>query len=124
MFKQTSSHSPSSTKSAFAKSTVALLGFFALAACAASQPRIIQPSADSQEITLTVGMATQIEMPDQGKVQTIAVGNPSLVTAEKDADIVSLTAKGGAGETNLIVRARDEDGHIKLYQYRIVVQDR
>lgn len=108
----------------FKTSSAVLVAFFALAACAANQPRIIQSSSGSPEITLTTGMATQIEMPDQGRVQTVAVGDPSLVTAEKDADVVSLVAKGGAGETNLIVRARAEDGEIKLYQYRIIVQAR
>jgi uncharacterized lipoprotein YajG len=107
----------------FKTSSAVLVAFFALAACAANQPRVIQSSPGSPEITLTTGMATQIEMPDQGRVQTVAVGDPSLVTAEKDADVVNLMAKG-AGETNLIVRARNEDGEMKLYQYRIIVQAR
>lgn len=105
------------------KSSVALIAFLALTACAPDQPRVIQASGNSPDISVTVGMATQVEMPDRGRVQTIVVGNPSLVTAEKDGDVVNLMAKGGAGETNLIIRSRDDDGDIKLYQYHITVQD-
>ena len=67
-------------------------------------------------------MATQIEMPNGARVQSVTVGNSSLLTADKDADIVNLSAKDGAGETNLIVRARDADGKTKVYQYHVVVQ--
>jgi len=101
---------------------VSIFAFLTLAACAASQPRIIQSSSNNTDITLTVGMATQIEMPDQGRVQAITVGNPDLVGAEQANDVVNLTAKGKAGETNVIIRARDEDGHTKVYQYHILVQ--
>jgi hypothetical protein len=106
------------------KSLAVLAASLALAACASSAPRIIQPTAGMPEVRLTSGMATQLEMPDSGHVQSIAVGNPALVTAEKDSDVVSLVAKAGAGETNLIIRSRDEDGKIKVYQYHIIVQER
>jgi Flp pilus assembly secretin CpaC len=105
------------------KSAAALLAFLALAACSSSQPRIIQATASSPEILLKVGMATQIEMPDSGRVQSITVGNPALVTAEQNADVVNLLAKEGTGETNLIIRAHDEDGHTKVYQYHVTVQN-
>ena len=107
----------------FKKST-ALLAFLALTACAASQPRVIQASASNPDIVLTFGMATQIEMPDAGRVQTITVGNPALLTADQSGDVVNLSAKEGSGETNLIIRSRDEDGQIKVYQYHITVQSR
>jgi hypothetical protein len=99
-----------------------LVAALALAACASSQPKIIQASASSPDIALTFGLATQIEMPDAGRVQSITVGNPALVTAEQSGDVVNLSAKEGSGETNLIIRSRDEDGHIKVYQYHITVQ--
>ena len=54
----------------------------ALSACAANQPRIIQASSGSSDIRLTTGMVTQIEMPDSGRVQSVTVGNPGLVSAE------------------------------------------
>jgi uracil phosphoribosyltransferase len=69
-------------------------------------------------------MATQVEMPEDNKVQSVVVGDPELLTATQSGDVVSLVAKGGAGETNLIIRARESDGDIKVYQYRITVQVR
>ena len=104
------------------QSTALLVALLALAACSSNQPRVIQSSGRGQDITVTSGMATQVEMPDQGRVQTIVVGNPNLITADKDGDVVNLTAKGGAGETNLIIRSRDDDGDIKVYQYHVTVQ--
>ena len=104
------------------KSAAALVAFLALAACSSSQPRIIQPTASSPDIVLKVGMATQIEMPDAGRVQSITVGNPTLVSAEQKEDVVNLSAKEGSGETNLIIRSRDEDGQVKVYQYHVTVQ--
>jgi len=106
------------------KSTAVLMAFLALAACSSSSPRVIQATSGMPDIHITVGMATQIEMPDSGRVQSVAVGNPALVTAEQSGDVVSLMGKGGAGETNLIIRSRDEDSHIKVYQYRVIVQER
>lgn len=99
-----------------------LAGLFILGACASDQPKIIQATTDMPDIRVTVGMATQVEMPKAGRVQSVAIGNPALVTAEQSSDVVSLIAKGGEGETNLIIRARDDEGDIKIYQYRIVVQ--
>ena len=106
----------------FKKSALLLGACVALAACAENQPRIIQASANSPQINVTVGLATQIEMPNESRVTTITVGNPSLVTAEQAGDVVSLTAKGDAGTTNLIVRAHDDSGNTKVYQYYITVQ--
>jgi hypothetical protein len=104
------------------KTTAVFVAALALAACSANQPRVIQASTGSPDIHLTVGMATQIEMPDNGRVQSITVGNPNLIAAEQAADVVNLTAKGGAGETNLIIRARDDGGHTEVYQYHVVVE--
>ena len=108
----------------FKKTILVLASVFALSACAASQPKIIQATTGMPDIRVTVGMATQIEMPDSGRVQSVAVGDPSIVTAERDSDVVSLIAKGGAGETNLIIRSRGDDGKINLYQYRVIVTGR
>ncbi|MDR3424785.1 MAG: hypothetical protein P4M13_06875 [Alphaproteobacteria bacterium] len=106
----------------FRKSVAVLVACLSLAACAASQPRVVQASAGSPDIAMTVGLATQIEMPDQNRVVSVIVGSPSMVSAEEAGDVVNLTAKGDAGETNLIIRARDEDGKVKIYQYHITVQ--
>jgi type IV secretory pathway VirB9-like protein len=82
---------------------------------------VIQATNDSPEIRLTVGMATQIEMPANGRVRSVAVGDPAMVTATNSADVVNLLASGQTGETNLIVRSADSDGKTKVYQYRIIV---
>jgi len=98
---------------------------FALLACASSnKPQVIQASADMPEIRLTEGMATQIEMPESGHVQSVVTGNPALVTAERSYNVVNLTPKAGTGETNLIIRFLDDSGDTKVYQYRVVVQER
>ncbi len=97
-----------------------LLSCLALAACASNNPRIIQASSDMPDVRLTPGMATQVEMP-AGRVQSVVVGNPSLVTAERADNVVNLVPKEGSGETNLIIRATDDDGEVKAYQYRIIV---
>lgn len=104
------------------RKTFALAALLAIAACASAQPRVIQASADAMDISLTAGMATQIEMPSEGRVQSVVVGNPNLVTAEQAGDVVNLIGKGGAGETNLIIRFREEGGKTKVYQYRVTVQ--
>lgn len=93
-----------------------------LAACSSAQPKVIQASADSPDIRLTSGLATQVEMPEQARVVSVAVGNPSLVSVEKEGDIVSLIPKAGEGQTNLIIRAREDSGKIKVFQYRVFVQ--
>ena len=101
--------------------TFAVAALFGLAACSSSEPRVIQVTNDMPEIRLTVGMATQIELPSDGRVRTITVGNPSLVTATNSADVVNLLATTETGETNLIIRGSDSDGKAKVYQYRVVV---
>ena len=104
-------------------SAITLLLCAALAACASQpQPRIIQSSATNQDIVITVGMATQIEMPNQARVQSLTVGNPALVSADQAGDVVNLSGKGDAGDTNVIIRARDEDGKTEVCQYHITVQ--
>jgi hypothetical protein len=108
----------------FKRTATVFAALLVLAACSSSTPRIIQTPSGTQEVRLISGMATQIEMPDSQRVQSVVAGNPSLVTAEQTANVVNLVAKGGVGETNLIIRAADEDGHVKVYQYRVVVQDR
>ena len=107
----------------FKKSSVILGAVLILAACASSQPRIIQASPENQNIILTAGIATQIEIPEEGRVQSITVGNPALLSAEQNADVVNLVAKDGRGETNLIIRARDNGGHTSVYQYHVTVQN-
>jgi Flp pilus assembly secretin CpaC len=108
----------------FKKIAAILIASLALAACASNTPRIIQASSGAPDIHMTVGMATQVEMPDSGRVQSVTVGDPSLVTAEQAGDVVNLVAKTGAGQTNMIIRSRDEDGNVKVYQYHIDVQGR
>ena len=102
-----------------------LAATLALSACASSDtPRVIQTTSSTSEIRLTPGLATQIELPESVRVQAVIVGTPSLVSAEQSGNIVNLIPKEGTGETNILVRAQDEDGHSKLYQYRITVQAR
>jgi len=74
-------------------------------------------------VRLTVGLATQIELPEDMRAQSVVAGNPAMLTAEQSANVVNLIAKS-AGETNLIIRAVDEDSKAKVYQYRVIVQER
>jgi hypothetical protein len=107
------------------KITTALVLSLALAACGTDKPHIIQASAGMEEVHLTGGMASQIELPDGGHVQSVVVGNPSLLAAERSYNVVNLIPKEGvSGETNLIVRYVDDGGTAKVYQYRIQVQER
>jgi hypothetical protein len=92
-----------------------------LAACASDAPHVVQASANMEEVHLITGMATQIEMPNESRVQSVVVGNPNLVTADRADNVVNLVPKEGTGETNLIVRAT-ENGETKVYQYRVIVQ--
>ena len=102
---------------------IALAASVALAACASNAPRVVQASSDMKEVRLTAGMATQVEMPAGERVQSIVVGNPDIVTADKADNIVNLVPKAnGSGETNLIVRAVDDSGDANVYQYKLVVQ--
>ena len=94
-----------------------------MVACSSSTPRVIQASSDSPSVHLTGGMATQIEMPNGNRVQSATVGDPTLVTADYTANVVNLVPKKTiSGQTNLIVRAVDDDGDAKIYQYRVEVQ--
>ncbi len=106
------------------KIATALFALLALSACASSAPKVIQASAKADDIRVTVGLATQIEMPRDTRVQSVIVGNPAILTADQAGDVVNLVAKGGAGETNLIIRAKDEDGDVKVFQYNVTVQER
>jgi Flp pilus assembly secretin CpaC len=104
------------------KKTSVTVAFLALlSACATNQPKVIQASGDTTDIHLTVGMATQVEMPDNGRVQSVIVGNPTLIDAQQSGDVVNLSGKGGAGETNLIIRSRNDDGKTQVYQYHVTV---
>ena len=103
---------------------IVFLSCLTLAGCASDQPHVVQVSSDMPSVHLTSGMATQIEMPKDQRVQSVVTGNPALVTAEPADNVVNLVPKEGSGETNLIVRAVDEDGHSKVYQYRLTVQGR
>ena len=97
----------------------------ALTACASDKPRVVQATADAEDVHLTGGMATQIEMPGDQRVQSVVTGNPALVSAEQAGNVVNLVPKDGAsGETNLIVRTLDDEGDSKVYQYRLDVQPR
>lgn len=103
------------------RSVAVLLTALALAGCASSAPRVIQAKTGSEEINLKVGMAAQVEMPSEGRVQAVVVGDPSIVSAEQAGEAVNLIAKGGPGETNLIIRSK-EDGATKVYQYKVIVE--
>jgi len=109
----------------FKKTAALFITLLALSACASSGPRIIQATTGMPDIQLTIGMATQVEMPDSGHVQSVTVGDPTLVTADQAGEVVNLVSKSKeAGETNMIIRSREDDGRIKVYQYRIIVQAR
>jgi len=104
------------------KSALVLMACFFLAACVTSgSPRIIQPSSKDENIFVTVGMATQIEVPTRERVTSAVVGDENLVLAEPAGDVVNLSGKE-SGETNLIIRARDNGGDSKVYKYRIIIQ--
>ena len=107
----------------FKKLSVLVSACVLLAACASSQPKIIQASSGSKDVVLAIGMATQIELPDDMRVASAVVGNKNLVSVEIGGDIVTLAANGEEGETNLILRARDDDGDVEVFQYRIIVQN-
>ena len=95
-----------------------------LSACSTPAPKIIQATSDAPDLQLTGGLATQVEMPEKMRAVSVAVGNPNLVSAERDGDVVTLVSKGGEGQTNLIIRARDDEGKTKVFQYKILVQDK
>jgi hypothetical protein len=95
----------------------------ALAGCASGKPKIIQASTGLEEVRLTQGMATQIEMPNEGHVQSVVTGNPELVTAERSFNVVNLIPKL-PGETNVIVRFVDDGGDVKVFQYRVTIAER
>ncbi len=101
---------------------VSFAALFFLVACSSSEPHVIQSSAANPELTVTPGLATQIEMPDAMRIQSVTVGNPALLSAEHEGNIVNVTAKEGTGETNIIIRTRDDDGHTKVFQYHVTVQ--
>jgi hypothetical protein len=106
----------------FKKNTAVLLAILALAGCATDKPHVVQASTSMEELRLTGGMATQVEMPDGERVKSVVTGNPGLVDAQRDDNVVNLIPKETSGETNLIVRTVDGDGNAKVYQYRVVVQ--
>lgn len=108
----------------FKKIAVVLVACLVVVACSSEAPRVVQASADMPEVRLVAGMATQIEMPPAKRVLSVTVGNPALVTAERSADVVNLIAKAGAGETNLIIRAIDDDDRTQVYHYRLIIVER
>jgi hypothetical protein len=101
-----------------------LVAVLALAGCSSSSPKVIQATADLEEVRLIQGMATQIEMPAGERVQTVTIGNPRMVAAERSGDVVSLLGGEGTGETNAIIRTVDAGGRSRVYQYRVVVMAR
>jgi len=96
-----------------------------LTACASDNgPHIVQTNPNAPQVRLVAGIATQIEIPDSEHVQSVVIGNPGLATAEQSESVVNLTAKSGnTGDTNMIIRTVDDDGHAKVYQYRVSVQE-
>ncbi len=105
----------------FSKFSSLVLAAALLAACSTAHPKIIQANANNPDVEIQPGMATQIEMPDGGRVASVVVGNKDLVSAEHEGDVVTVSGKGGEGETNMIIRSR-EDGDTKVYQYRVIVR--
>ncbi len=72
---------------------------------------------------VTQGMATQVEMPEDETVGAVVVGNKELVAVERDGEVITLSAKGDVlGETNMIIRTRDDGGKMRMYQYHVTVQ--
>jgi hypothetical protein len=107
------------------KKLLTLSACFLLLACSASgKPQIVQTSTDMPEVRLTPGMATQIEMPESGHVQSVVTGNPALVTVERSYNVVNLIPKSGSGETNLIIRFFNDDSETKVYQYKVIIEGR
>ena len=100
------------------QSAIVLFSCVALAACASDDPRIIHATANTKEIHLMNGMATQVQLPADEQVQSAVTGNPDLVTVGRADNVVNLVARPGAvGTTNLIVRSTDSEGQPKVYQY-------
>ena len=97
-----------------------ILSCLAAAACASDKPHVVELTRDTEEIRLTSGMATQIEMPDGEHVKSVVTGNPALVVAEAADDVVNLIPEK-PGETNLIVRVTDSGREAKVYQYRVYI---
>lgn len=111
------------TRRALALAPVAALAL--LAACGgAPKPRVIQSTSATEVIRLVPGMATQIELPAGERPVSTRVGDAELVEAVRDGDVVTLTAKGGEGETNVLVRTSGADGKPGTYQYRLSVSPR
>jgi type IV secretory pathway VirB9-like protein len=55
----------------------ALIAAAPLAACAGDpQPKIVQSTTADQEIRMSAGLATQIELPKGERVVNVTVGNP------------------------------------------------
>jgi hypothetical protein len=104
------------------KKSALVLAFLSLAACSTSQPRVIQASTGNPDLVVTVGMATQIEMPEDSRISSVVVGNKDLVLAEPTGDVVTVSGKGAEGTTNMIIRARTESGRMEVYQYRVTVR--
>lgn len=99
----------------------ALIAAGALTACAGDpEPKIVQSTSTDQEIRLSVGIATQIELPKGERVLNVTVGNPDLVVANSSGDVVGLAAKG-EGETNILVRVSTAAGEAKVHKYRLIV---
>jgi hypothetical protein len=94
---------------------------FALAACSSGEPRVTKASPDLQQIDLMAGLATQIDAPKGRRIQSAVIGNPALADVDVVDNVINIFPANRAGETNLIVRAADEDGEVKVYQYLLDV---
>jgi len=87
-----------------------------LAACSSS-PKVIEPSADAEEIRVATGTVVQVELPSDERVRSVAIGNPKI-SATSEGNVVSISASPDAsGETNMILRTTSG----RSYQYRVVV---
>jgi hypothetical protein len=91
-----------------------------LAACGSSEPHITNASVNLPEIRLMPGMATQIDAPDQRTIDSALIGDPDLADLDVVNNVLNIFPRH-EGETNLIMRASDEDGNVKVYQYLLVV---
>jgi len=92
-----------------------------LSACGSDEPGITNASSDLPQIRLMSGMATQIDAPDGRTIDSAVIGDPSLADLDVVSNVLNIFPKDHEGETNLIMRASDEDGNVKVYQYLLVV---
>jgi hypothetical protein len=106
------------------KTIILCMAALLMTACSSDQPRITNASSDLHEIRAMSGMATQIDAPAGRKIESAVIGDPSLADLDVVDNVLNIFPKDHAGDTNLIIRAADEDGEVKIYQYLLVVYKR